>query len=135
MVSHFISFQNVWSFTSFHFKMYGLSLHFTSLHFISKSKVRSDEHTNNTGCHSKSFIYCTSLMEPLHTMSPLSERGKPLLWRHQRLHRMKSSPRHLRSGCLKVEYICQIPECWGSVTLTEKAPDTNEFYEEGTLFI
>lgn len=66
-------------------------------------------------------------------MTPLSERGNPLLWRDSRLLSRRTAMRRLRNGCSKAFYRCRSYGCPGVITLTESHPDSNEFIEEGTL--
>ena len=70
-------------------------------------------------------------MEPIREMVPLSERGTRLLWKYNRLHHLRCSPKVLSSGCMKLVYRCKVQGCPGTVLLTEYEPDTDDFYEEG----
>ena len=67
----------------------------------------------------------------LDEMSPISERGNPLLWWHHRLHYRRCSPRRLKSGCLKIVYCCKTRGCPGTVVTTESLPFSGDFLEEG----
>ena len=72
---------------------------------------------------------------PIAAMSPLSERGKPLLWRNGRLHSNRTPPRRLRSGCVKMFYRCKHDGCPGTITLTETEAHSGDYIENGEFLV
>ena len=50
------------------------------------------------------------------------------------MYSRRTSQRRLRSGCAKIFYRCKHEGCSGTITLTESAPNSGEYIEEGGYY-